>query len=269
MVLDSIHSAHVALLATYTPNTSAGRILTIVSKPHTQIQRLVIVLQDGSKLSVQYQQYPSLKVTSYDFRSEEITKVAKKNLFPRGKERENLESVIKSAQEHKTQEALYKKVLEDQLEIAKKLPPERKEDRRAKYKARVFHVLTGVLVTPTELLMGVARLARACAVLIAMGGAMGVTKARLQLTKDTRKIELIKRKKNQISSFASWAAKEARIALLQLIPIVGAQLANQYRMSGSLKGFVDAPAFGVFRTVRFYKLRSFFVHPCRDELFKR
>jgi hypothetical protein len=77
-----------------------------------------------------------------------------------------------------------------------------------------------------------------------MGGAIGVTKARLQLTKDTRKIELIKRQKNQISSLASWAAKEARIALLQLIPIIGAQLANQYRMSGSLKGFVDAPAFG-------------------------
>lgn len=119
-----------------------------------------------------------------------------------------------------------------------------------KEKVRVFHVLTSVLITPFEMGEGIIKLAFSCTKL-ALGALMlltikGVHKAYILKEKRLRVklLEILNLEKTAADTvhFVKRAAYQARIALLQLIPFVGAQLAVQYRETGSLRGFSTAPA---------------------------
>jgi len=96
---------------------------------------------------------------------------------------------------------------------------------QARHGARIFHCITSTLITPIEMSMGAARFVRACTTFVTTS----LTGRMLP--------------KRDPTTF-SWIAKEVKIAFLQMIPIVGAQLANQYRMYSTLEGFSNAPAFG-------------------------
>lgn len=129
------------------------------------------------------------------------------------------------------------------LARVQKIAAEAKEKGRpGKLGARIFHVITGIVATPTEMAMGLVRLAIATAAVA--GGALALLGVKVAKRKQPLQAQQLEIKEKWIGEFVGSSIHQVRIALLQLIPIIGPQLANQYRETGSLKGFLDAPAIG-------------------------
>jgi len=119
-----------------------------------------------------------------------------------------------------------------------------KKERIARYGTRTFHLLTGLLITPFEMALGVIKIAIAVTI-VAFKVLFTVSvfvAAKLGLER-CKKI-IAERPENYYLSFIDSVIWDVRVGLLKLIPVVGAQLAIQYRMTGSLYGFWDTPAFG-------------------------
>ena len=129
---------------------------------------------------------------------------------------------------------------------AKKLRREKGKidaERRARYGARVFHLISSVAVTPVEMAIGLVRLAVRCAQIAAVALRLLALKATARLRASPRVVE-IEGRERQEKEWIKSAERDVRVALLQLIPFVGAKLANLYRMSGAWSDFLDTPALG-------------------------
>ncbi len=120
--------------------------------------------------------------------------------------------------------------------------PEERGERIATLKTRITHLILGAIVTPQEILTGIVRIAIATARVARAALALGAVKLKHAIRKgDVKQIEIAEKRCGDLATFAS---RQVRIGLLQLIPIIGAQLANQYKQAGSLKNFLDSPAIG-------------------------
>ena len=129
--------------------------------------------------------------------------------------------------------------------LAKRLRREGKigVERRAQYLARTFHLISGVAITPIEMTIGLTRLAARCSQLAVLALGLLALKAAALSPRRFSVVEM-GRRQQQVHGWIESAMRDVRVALLQLIPFVGAKLANIYRMSDSWSDFLDAPALG-------------------------
>jgi dienelactone hydrolase len=261
MNIDSIHSAFI------TPSNDNSEALLKLSGEN---KVLTFIAQDGSVHKVHYvendrgnlalvQNQGFLALYSYNadlgnekrivFDTQDILEIKP---FLLGSSPEEISKlvckVIKNAQTISLDQ-LESKVHEEVEDIKKESLREAslREERMAKYGTRTFHVITSILATPTEMLQGVYRLAKVCArVCLALFKFLQLKYLEYSALNNPAKIKPleIETSKKELQSLVSSCVKDVRVALLQMIPFVGAQLANQYRISGSLQGFLDAPAIG-------------------------
>jgi hypothetical protein len=117
------------------------------------------------------------------------------------------------------------------------------QEATALWKVRVFHVLTGILGTPITMAIGLVRLAIRCAQIGALACGYPVVKVMELASKHPVQIQGHFKSERIITSLQA-AVRDVQIALLQMIPFVGAQLASIYRASGSWSDFLDTPAIG-------------------------
>jgi hypothetical protein len=185
------------------------------------------------------------------FHRSEIEKLGKAlHVNLKGKEGKALEKeLVALLSDPKTEEKKLDNLAAKAVADAKRLMADKEAsaERRAKYGARVFHVITGILVTPTEMASGVLLLALSTAK-VALGRLvlLGIKRAQKNsaaLPGNVRE-QKINRAHLAVSSFTSSAVRDVQIALLKMVPVIGAALANQYIATGSVRGFIGAPAFG-------------------------
>ena len=112
------------------------------------------------------------------------------------------------------------------------------------YGTRVFHLLTGALLTPIEMAIGAVRLCTRVAELAVLVLALPIVKGVELSRKKVVRVQGDKLPSEKIVSLMKSAVRDVKIALLEMIPLVGAKLANLYRSSGSWSEFLDAPALG-------------------------
>ncbi len=124
-------------------------------------------------------------------------------------------------------------------------------------------ILLGLLATPPAILSGVGKLAYYSTLAAGRGLATAVRAKKAPLSLANRVAPLTSEPaaaptaSSQIPSTqpALWAASmahKARIAALQLVPIIGTQLAYQYRLTGSVQGFLNSPVVaGLLRNLGF------------------
>jgi hypothetical protein len=161
------------------------------------------------------------------------------------------EKSIENVEENDLQE-LSQRAVTDAKEAEKKRVQELQEKRKRlgqerKHAARVIHVITGLLATPVEMVVGALLLTAATVKVIggkiALLGIKGVEAVAVKRDRTFSEMRFA-RGKARVSSFVDRSCRDVRIASLRMIPIVGAQLANQYVRTGSLRGFIDSPAIG-------------------------
>lgn len=111
----------------------------------------------------------------------------------------------------------------------------------AKFNTRVFHIAIGTVLTPLEMTAGALRIVYAISRVALAALALTFVKVKKATPERVKQIEIAQKR---VNAFAISAARQVRIGSLQLIPIIGAQLANQYKQNRSLVEFIDAPAFG-------------------------
>jgi len=226
-------------------------------------KKLTLVLKDGRSFGVGYskQQERIWGQASVIFNSEDLNVIKENGILPQGEEEQTLYTLLDKASPCPILR-LSQQVAQDKLIMSQdSSSDEKKEGKSARYGSRIFHIITGALVTPTEMLTGIAKLAASCAAVFAfmvanaaayawyMAGMMTVGTNIDTMIYDNEEVKDIEKQifentKHSFRPLTQWAAKQARMALLHMIPIMGAQLANQYRIRGTLKGFADTPAFG-------------------------
>ena len=225
-----------------------------------QTKKAVFITSSGETKTFTYRQTPhdqddkeSVRVgdQKVSFDRKAFVELSKELLLDRGSLSELLQeaTVVPSEKfddtvekESNTVRELYKKY--SKSKVAKKLRREREREVecQSQYGARVFHLISGVVITPVEMAIGFVNLVVRCAQI----GMMALKLLRIKAVawhSNCSKIE-IERSEQQPKEWIQRAARDVRISLLQLIPFIGAKLASLYRMSGNWSDFLDTPALG-------------------------
>ena len=217
----------------------AGITVSTPRALHTGVFKTKLVKTDGTSVEIEYRKVENEKEAQANERLIHIhgSLVAiSKDIFSRVQR----ELLPKSASQEDTARCLEYLVSNHCFEL--------RAPRRAApsvvYGARAFHLLTGALLTPIEMSIGAARLCVRVAELAALVLALPMAKGLELSQKHAVQIQGRKLPSEKIVSLMKTAIRDVKIALLEMIPLVGAKLANLYRSSGSWSEFLDAPALG-------------------------